>query len=97
MIALFTPKPTSDLNLYYDGKHTQWYKRPDWFAVLGVSRFSEQTELRLSYVTWCEGTYPFVVVELISPETENEGHWYRLARSYKRCNTRGSRNQANLE
>jgi putative addiction module killer protein len=25
------------------------------------------------------------------------GHWYRLARSYKRCNTRGSRNQANLE
>ena len=24
-------------------------------------------------------------------------HWYRLARSYKRCNTRGSRNQANLE
>jgi Uma2 family endonuclease len=62
----------SDLNLYYDSKHTQWYKRPDWFAVLGVSRFSEQTELRLSYVTWCEGTYPFVVVELISPGTENE-------------------------
>ena len=25
------------------------------------------------------------------------GHWYRLARSYKRCNTRGSTNQANLE
>jgi hypothetical protein len=24
-------------------------------------------------------------------------HWYRLARSYKRCNTGGSRNQANLE
>jgi hypothetical protein len=24
-------------------------------------------------------------------------HWYRLARSYKRCNTRGSTNQANLE
>jgi Uma2 family endonuclease len=62
----------SDLNLYYDIKHTQWYKRPDWFAVLGVSRFYEQTELRLSYVTWCEGTYPFVVVELISPGTENE-------------------------
>ncbi|UXE61009.1 MAG: Uma2 family endonuclease [Woronichinia naegeliana WA131] len=62
----------SDLNLYYDGKHTQWYKRPDWFAVLGVSRFYEQTELRLSYVTWYEGTYPFVVVELISLGTENE-------------------------
>jgi len=25
------------------------------------------------------------------------GHWYRLARSYKRCNTGGSTNQANLE
>ena len=25
------------------------------------------------------------------------GHWYRLAISYKRCNTRGSTNQANLE
>ncbi|MBO1059666.1 MAG: hypothetical protein AN483_19225 [Aphanizomenon flos-aquae MDT14a] len=62
----------SDLNLYYDSKHTQWYKRPDWFAVLGVSRFYEQTELRLSYVTWYEGRYPFVVVELISPGTENE-------------------------
>ena len=62
----------SDLNLYYDSKHTQWYKKPDWFAVLGVSRFYEQTELRLSYVTWYEGTYPFVVVELISPGTENE-------------------------
>ena len=62
----------SDLNLCYDSKHTQWYKRPDWFAVLGVSRFYEQTELRLSYVTWYEGTYPFVVVELISPGTENE-------------------------
>ena len=28
---------------------------------------------------------------------ERIGHWYRLARSYKRCNTRGSTNQANLE
>ena len=46
----------SDLNLYYDNKHTQWYKRPDWFAVLGVSRFYEQTELRLSYVT-CKKIY----------------------------------------
>jgi hypothetical protein len=27
----------------------------------------------------------------------NTLHWYRLAKSYKRCNTRGSRNQANLE
>lgn len=62
----------SDLNLYYDPHHPQWYKRPDWFAVLGVSRFYNQTELRLSYVTWQEGINPFVVVELISPGTEAE-------------------------
>ncbi len=30
-------------------------------------------------------------------ELPRNWHWYRLARSYKRCNTRGSRNQANLE
>jgi len=62
----------SDLNLYYDTLHPQWYKRPDWFAVLGVSRLYEQKELRLSYVTWQEGTNPFVAVELISPGTEAE-------------------------
>ena len=37
--------------------------------------------------------------KLINRHTTEQqiGHWYRLARSYKRCNTRGSRNQANLE
>lgn len=62
----------SDLNLYYDPLHPQWYKRPDWFAVLGVSRLYGSEELRLSYVTWQEGTYPYVVVELLSPGTEKE-------------------------
>ncbi|RUR86786.1 Uma2 family endonuclease [Chlorogloeopsis fritschii PCC 9212] len=62
----------SDLNLYYDPRHPQWYKRPDWFAVLGVSRLYEQQDLRLSYVTWQEGVNPFVVVELLSPGTEKE-------------------------
>ncbi len=28
----------SDLNLYYDWQNSQWYKRPDWFAVVGVDR-----------------------------------------------------------
>lgn len=28
----------SDLNLYYDVKHPLWYKRPDWFAVVGVEQ-----------------------------------------------------------
>jgi Uma2 family endonuclease len=62
----------SDLNLYYDSRHPLWYKRPDWFAVVGVPRLYEDRELRLSYVTWQEGMGPFVVVELLSPGTEKE-------------------------
>ncbi|MBE9038947.1 Uma2 family endonuclease [aff. Roholtiella sp. LEGE 12411] len=62
----------SDLNLYYDPQHTLWYKRPDWFAAVGVSRLYEQQNLRLSYVIWQEGVAPFVAVELLSPGTEKE-------------------------
>ncbi|MGB3760269.1 MAG: Uma2 family endonuclease [Rivularia sp. (in: cyanobacteria)] len=62
----------SDLNLYYDFRSPLWYKRPDWFAVVGNSRLYEQRDLRLSYVIWQEGINPFVAVELISPGTEKE-------------------------
>lgn len=62
----------SDLNLYYDVHHTLWYKRPDWFGVVGVPKLYDQQELRLSYVVWQEGVNPFVVVELLSPGTEKE-------------------------
>jgi len=62
----------TDLNLYYDLRHPTWYKRPDWFAVVGISRLYEQKELRLSYVTWQEGVNPFVVLEFLSPGTEKE-------------------------
>ncbi|MDY6939854.1 MAG: Uma2 family endonuclease [Cyanobacteriota bacterium] len=61
-----------DLNLYYDPKHPLWYKRPDWYAVLGVSRLYEERDLRWSYVIWQEGVNPFIVVELLSPGTEKE-------------------------
>ncbi|MEQ9622906.1 Uma2 family endonuclease [Coleofasciculus chthonoplastes] len=61
-----------DLNLYYDVNHTHWYKRPDWFGVVGIPRLYEQRELRLSYVIWQEQISPFVVVELLSPGTEGE-------------------------
>lgn len=44
----------SDLNLYYDPEHTKWYKRPDWYAVVGISQFYEGRDLRLSYVMWQE-------------------------------------------
>ncbi|MEM7553978.1 MAG: Uma2 family endonuclease [Cyanobacteria bacterium P01_A01_bin.84] len=61
-----------DLNLYYDLYHPFWYKRPDWFGVVGVPKLFEEKDLRLSYVTWQEAANPFVVVELLSPGTENE-------------------------
>ncbi|GAB4278751.1 MAG: Uma2 family endonuclease [Oscillatoriaceae cyanobacterium] len=62
----------SDMNLYYDVHHHNWYKRPDWFGVVGVSRLYDGQDLRLSYVIWQEGVTPFVVVELLSPGTEKE-------------------------
>ncbi|MGF1674237.1 MAG: Uma2 family endonuclease, partial [Rivularia sp. (in: cyanobacteria)] len=62
----------TDLNLYYDSRNPLWYKRPDWFAVVGNSRFYQRRDLRLSYVVWQEGINPFVVVELLSPGTEKE-------------------------
>ena len=62
----------SDLNLYYDPRNTGWYKRPDWFGVVGVPRLYQGQELRLSYVTWQEGVRPIVVIELLSPGTQDE-------------------------
>ncbi len=62
----------SDMNLYYDVRHPLWYKRPDWFGVVGVSRLYDEVDMRLSYVVWQEGINPFVVVELLSPGTEKE-------------------------
>lgn len=62
----------SDMNLYYDVRHTQWYKRPDWFTVVGVPRLYDQVDMRLSYVVWQEGVNPYVIVELLSPGTEKE-------------------------
>ncbi|HEY9874695.1 MAG TPA: Uma2 family endonuclease [Candidatus Obscuribacterales bacterium] len=62
----------ADLNLYYDLRHPGWYKRPDWFGVVGVPRLYDGRELRLSYVIWQEQVSPFVVVELLSPGTEAE-------------------------
>jgi Uma2 family endonuclease len=62
----------SDHNLYYDLTHPLWHKRPDCFAVMGVSQFYEGKDLRLSYVMWQEQVSPVVIVELLSPGTEKE-------------------------
>ena len=51
----------SDLFLYYSLDHTTWYKRPDWFAALGVSDLYEGHDLRLSYVVWQEPAPPYLV------------------------------------
>lgn len=61
----------ADLNLYYD-EHNNWYKRPDWFGVIGHPSGCDANELRASYVIWQEEIRPFIVVELISPGTEKE-------------------------
>jgi Uma2 family endonuclease len=61
----------SDLNLYYDLSHPLWYKRPDWFLVVGVPRlYPEGDGDRESYVIWQEKVSPAVVVEFLSPGTE---------------------------
>lgn len=62
----------SNLNLYYDPRHPQRYKRPDWFAAVDTASFYINNELRLSYAVWLEGVNPFVVIELLSPGTEKE-------------------------
>lgn len=66
----------ADLNIYYDLRHPNWYKRPDWFAVLEVPRLYDGDKLRLSYVLWQEQVSPFVVVELLSPSTEDDREAY---------------------
>lgn len=73
--AIYPPEEIftgTDLNLYYDVSHSLWYKRPDWFLVVGVPRLYDEIDLRSSYVVWQEGINPFVVVELLSPGTEKE-------------------------
>lgn len=61
-----------DLNLYYDAQNTGWYKRPDWFLVVGVPRLYQGQTTRSSYVIWDEQVPPVVVVEFLSPSTEAE-------------------------
>jgi len=61
-----------DMNLYFNPRRTDWYKRPDWFAVIGVPRLYEGRDSRLNYVAWQEEMRPLIVVELLSPKTEKE-------------------------
>jgi len=62
-----------NLYLYYDLTHPHWHISPDWFAVLGVSRFYQPTaDSRDSYVVWDEAVLPFLAVEILSPGAESD-------------------------
>ena len=61
-----------DMNLYYDVNHTGWHKHPDWFLVVGIPHLYEEQSLRSSYVTWDEGLNPTVIIEFLSPGTDDE-------------------------
>lgn len=60
----------SNLNVYYTPEHPLWHKRPDCFLAVGVSPMHKNNELRRSYVNWQEYAAPCVVVEFLSPGTE---------------------------
>ncbi len=62
----------ADMNLYFDPHHLNWYKRPDWFVVMGVPSLYHGQDLRLSYVIWNEAVSPFIVAEFLSPSTKDE-------------------------
>lgn len=71
----------TDMCLYYDEAHPLWHKRPDWFLAVGVPRLYGGSDLRLSYVVKDEGVAPSVIVELLSPGTEQQdlGPFYRVS------------------
>ncbi len=71
--------PGTDINVYYDRAHPIWHKRPDWFLAVDVPRLYKNDDLRRSYVTWDEGQPPRVIVEFISPNTEEQdlGRFYQ--------------------
>lgn len=63
---------SSALYIYYDLENLSWYKRPDGFVVLGALYTGSSREMRMSYVIWQEEVSPFIAVELLAPDTEDE-------------------------
>jgi Uma2 family endonuclease len=61
-----------NMYLYYDSNHTDWYKRVDWFLVVGTTRLYRGVSSRSSYVIWDEIIPPTVVIEFLSPGNETE-------------------------
>lgn len=75
----------SGLKLYYNPTQNEWYKRPDWYMVLGRKRVTQQENLRHYYVKWEENVSPFLVIELLSPDTASED----LAKNLRGLRLRG--------
>ncbi|MDY7020528.1 MAG: Uma2 family endonuclease [Cyanobacteriota bacterium] len=62
----------SYINLFFDQKHPERFKCPDWFGVIGVDQRHHKPYLRTSYVTWQEQLNPFIVIEFLDAETATE-------------------------
>ncbi|NJK73743.1 MAG: hypothetical protein HC849_23765 [Oscillatoriales cyanobacterium RU_3_3] len=73
----------SDLNIYYDSNHPNWYKKPDWFIVVAVPQLYRDRDLRMSYVVWDEQVIPLIVAEFLSDSTEAEDLGFTYAEPNK--------------
>lgn len=62
----------SKLNVYYNPHLPFQYKRPDWFAVIGLSTEMPQPAQRMSYVLWEQVHASLIVVELLTPGREGD-------------------------
>ena len=62
----------SSINLFFDPRHPQQFKRPDWFGVVGVDKLYQGQNIRRSYVSWQESFNPFIVIEFMADETATE-------------------------
>jgi Uma2 family endonuclease len=73
----------SELYIYYDYNHPIWYKKPDWFIVVGVPLLYRERDLRMSYVVWDEQVIPLIVAEFLSDSTEAEDLGFTYSESNK--------------
>lgn len=62
----------SSINLFFDPRRPQQFKRPDWFGVIGVDKLYRGQNIRRSYVSWQERFNPLIVIEFLSDETATE-------------------------
>ena len=69
----------ADLNLYCSVRRPMWYKHPDGFAFLGVSRLYDEDNLRMSYVIWQGG--PEVLYDSLCSTHSDWSGWADVSRA----------------